>query len=105
GFDEGDAFDAVLDRRIDHVLGRLAALAARRADRPRRLLVEVGEAFQIALGMAAGDASQARRGRPRARAGPGQEPLRLAERCVPEIVRVGLDPFEPAFGAVYPQLQ
>ena len=36
----------------------------------------------------------------RARARAGQQPFRLAERGVPEVVRILLRPFEPALGAV-----
>src|SRR5690606_16320447 len=105
GFDEGDPFDAVLDGRIDDVLSRLAALPPRRADRPRRLLVDVGETFEVAFRMARRHAGQPRRDLAGAGAGAGDELLRLPERRVPEIVRVGLDPFDAALGAVDPELQ
>src|SRR5262249_41809251 len=105
GLDEGDAFDTVLDRRVDHVLGQLAALLARRADRPRRFRIDVGEAFEITLRMARRDAADARGGRAGPGAGARQQLFRLAERRVPEIVRIGLCPFEAALLAIHPELE
>ena len=62
---------------IDHVLGRLAALLARRADGAGRFCVDVGEAFEIAFRMAGRHARHARRGRAGAGAAAGDQLLRL----------------------------
>src|SRR5690606_2112893 len=55
--------------------------------------------------MAARDTGNACRGLVRARATPGDQPLRLPKRGVPEIVRIGLNPFQAALGAIDPELQ
>src|SRR5690606_29974297 len=102
---EGDALDAVLHGRKHHILSRLAILAPRRADGPCSLRVDVGEALQIAFRMA----GRHPRHSPRRSTGPGtsagDQLLGLAEWRVPEVVRVGLHPFQAALGAVDPDLQ
>src|SRR6185312_16134576 len=78
--DEGDALDAVLHGRKDYVLARLAALPARRADGPRRLLIDIGEAFEIAFRMARWHAANPAGDRHRAGTVARQKLLGLTER-------------------------
>src|SRR5438094_10259411 len=55
--------------------------------------------------MAGGDASDARRRRPGARASPREPASRLAEGCVPQLVGILLLPLEPTLAAVDSQPQ
>ena len=79
GLDEGDAGDAVLEAGVEHLLRHRLVLAAG-ADRAGGLGVDVGEALEIALRMAAGRAADPRGVGVRPGAAAGEELLRLAER-------------------------
>ena len=103
-FDEGDAFDAVDDGR-EVAFGRRLLALARRFDRQRDLGIDVGEAFEIALRMAAGRAGDARRRGARAGAAAGDDARRLAERRPAQFVGVLLRPVEAALGPVDAQPQ
>lgn len=58
GFDEDHAFNAVVDRREIQVLG-LRPAPDFGADGAKRLLVNVAERLEVALGMSGGDAGEA----------------------------------------------
>ena len=78
-----------------------AARPSRRARMAsRRLRVKVGEGFEVALGMAGRHARDGAAGGIRPGPVAGEDPTRLAERRVDELVRGGLTPFEAARGAV-----
>src|SRR5205823_5219200 len=104
GFDELHTVQSVSDsREQDLAVGPLASPG--RTDRVRHLRIDRREALEIALGMAGGDASDARRRRPGTRASPREPASRLAEGRVPQLVGILLLPLEPASRAVDPQAQ
>ena len=87
GVDEADALQPVLHRGEDH-LRRHRLPLRRRADRRGRLAIDVGEAFQIALGMARRHARHPRRRRARPGAAARQLPRRLAEGRIAQVVGI-----------------
>src|SRR5690606_41567472 len=105
GLDEGHAFDAVLDRRIDDLFSGRSALAPCRTDRAGRFGIDVGEALEITFRMARRHTAAAACHSTRAGAVPGEQLARLAERREPEMVRMLLVPFQPALTAIDAQLQ
>src|SRR5690606_18598574 len=100
--DEGNALDTVLDRREDHLLVRPATVLGG-ADSIRRFRIDIGKTLQVALRMAGRNAGDTTRGPSGASAPTREQALRLAERGVPELVRLFLRPFQPALGAVNAQ--
>ena len=102
--DELHSGESVLSCREDDCgIGSLARL--RGADGASRLGVDRGKASEIAFGMARGYAGDAAGLRPCTGAAAGQALLGLAIWRKPQVVGIGLCPFETAFGAVDAQLQ
>src|SRR5688500_17947172 len=97
GFHKGNTLHAVLDCRINDVLVDLPAIALG-DDCLGGLGVDGGETFEIAFRMARGDAADATGSRAGACTVAGDQLASLAEFREPQIVGVGLHPFDAALG-------
>ncbi len=91
---------------VGKITSRIRRLArARREDGRGGLLVDRGEALEIALGMSRRDTGHARSRGARAGASARDQPLGLAEGREPEVVRILLGPLQAALRAVDAQYE
>ncbi len=96
---------SVFGGRHEQRAGRRRSLRIIRRDEIRNVAVHLRERFQIAFRMSGRNACGAGGERRRARTAACDHARLLTVRCVPQVIRLFLRPFEPALGAVDPQAQ